>query len=564
MNFIKRSLEPTRKDEPKVVTIWFNAWLFENSKQIWAGLGHQIIKDIEANIFCLKRWFWQPLRYVWKNRRTELIGNLITLVLAMALAVIVLPALRTSLGETQRKDPFNFPVAIELLLPFAGGLAVFGFLAWRYQSILQPVSQRILEYAELPVYRDEMGYQHQVLNDIVLISEGLGKAETAPPVVVFVDDLDRCGEDKILEMLQAINLILGNCEIRKRKFFIVLGVAKKILEDAIKKNGKSDESDADAEKYLQKIIQLPFHLPQLDEARKENFIKELLKENLEERKDANEISILYNPYSPFALSLFKRTYISFTRYVSNLNYSRKMILSALQQKRLSFLHQISEVNNLYSPFITTRRLLSPVNFKPKQGDVNVTSECLKNLFDLKPEYLRLEHLRSPKWESVARYTDEEITTLSNHHEFLGKTPREIKRFINMHRLVKLLLQENYDLGWTKSQQEKLIKWLVLCDRWPNLVCKILDKAKHITITYNNVKQNYLKTFLEFEECDLNQGAKKEFKRFVEKEPELCLEELKSKDICIDFCLAAEFYLQVKESSAKQRNNTLVQDFLERQ
>jgi hypothetical protein len=47
-----------------------------------------------------------------------------------------------------------------------------------------------------------------VLDDIRYLAARPRRKDRAPCVVVFIDDLDRCSDEKVLETLQAINLLL--------------------------------------------------------------------------------------------------------------------------------------------------------------------------------------------------------------------------------------------------------------------------------------------------------------------------------------------------------------------
>lgn len=120
-------------------------------------------------------------------------------------------------------------------------------------------------------------------------------------IVVFIDDLDRCPEDKVMEVLESIKLIL-NCE--NCIFFI--GCDKDYLESAlaikyeqfirfivnesynaienIEGSGYKKSFKRFSKEYLEKIIQVPFYIPPLDEKAVENYIESLLNPNEKEIK----------------------------------------------------------------------------------------------------------------------------------------------------------------------------------------------------------------------------------------------------------------------------------------
>jgi hypothetical protein len=43
---------PEVKEEPerRLLTVWFNAWKYENTNQVWAGLGEAIIEQISGRL----------------------------------------------------------------------------------------------------------------------------------------------------------------------------------------------------------------------------------------------------------------------------------------------------------------------------------------------------------------------------------------------------------------------------------------------------------------------------------------------------------------------------------
>lgn len=98
-------------------------------------------------------------------------------------------------------------------------------------------------------------------------------------LVVFIDDLDRCLPEKAIEVLEALKLFLDapGCV-----FF--LGADREVIQRGIRVKYKDFLLDSDDAKtadrripiagdnYLEKIVQLPFHLLPLDEKRVTDFI----------------------------------------------------------------------------------------------------------------------------------------------------------------------------------------------------------------------------------------------------------------------------------------------------
>jgi hypothetical protein len=181
---------------------------------------------------------------------------------APAVAALLLTALVLSLGLEANRTAIGdqLPEWLRWLLPVAPSaslLALGGYLTWRFTRVVRPVSERLLDYVRQPNYLQHMGYQHQVLRDIRFLMSRLGPETHRPRVVVFIDDLDRCSDEKVLETLQAINLLLTESGC-----YVFLGIDTHMIAQAVTRKYELVKHDsARAESYLRKIIQLSFRLP---------------------------------------------------------------------------------------------------------------------------------------------------------------------------------------------------------------------------------------------------------------------------------------------------------------
>lgn len=74
-------------------------------------------------------------------------------------------------------------------------------------------------------------------------------------VVVLIDDLDRCSPDRVIEAIEAIRLLMD-----VPGFVFVLAIDYDVLIDAV----KTRYPHADAHRFVEKIVQVPFRIPNLD------------------------------------------------------------------------------------------------------------------------------------------------------------------------------------------------------------------------------------------------------------------------------------------------------------
>ena len=395
-----------RLAEPNVLTVNFNAWQFEDAKQIWAGLASVISERLERAL-PWHQHLRMRFRYAWKERRSDLLLNV---ALPLLLGFVILLYLVFG-GFDQFKEALNNAEASDLvfrallasLLPLGSLVFLIWFASKQILSVVQPLSQRVLSYIQLPTYREQMGYQHRVMEDLRFVSSCLKRHQgRESKVVVFIDDLDRCSEEKIMEVLQAITLILGDS-----KFFVFLGMDTEMIYRAVRAHYSSDQADDPVpsnlpEEYLHKIIQISFYLPETSDESRLTYLDSLFSAASRQTEEPPVAEQLPGP----------------------------------------------ERNGKQTPPSAADGRL-PVNFS----------------------YIR----HSPPVE--VEDTPAELATFKEHLKFLEDNPRAVKRLVNLHRLVKIILTvKQQQLLSREEEQRKLVRWLLFCAGWPELIDDCLDVA----------------------------------------------------------------------------------------
>jgi hypothetical protein len=119
-------------------------------------------------------------------------------------------------------------------------------------------------------YEERLGFMHQVQDDLQELSESLFLARARadqndvdplfprgdPRVVLFIDDLDRCPPKRVVEVLEATQLL-----VKTRLFVVVLAIDVRYVTLALEKE-YSDilvrHGDPSGLDYIEKIIQIPY------------------------------------------------------------------------------------------------------------------------------------------------------------------------------------------------------------------------------------------------------------------------------------------------------------------
>jgi hypothetical protein len=216
-------------------------------------------------------------------------------------------------------------------------------------------------------------------------------------IVLYIDDLDRCPEDKVVEVLEAVHLLMAfplfvvvvgvdprwvkNSLIKKYtlQFSGVLGNLDLIKEHDIKPIHYSD--------YLEKIFQIPFHLPNPNKASVDKLIDDIF---------SNDVSI---------------------ENINDLNPKFANPKLNVQQKN-------QELNELvYNELIKEKNINSGkmMSFNKKNiVEKDLTQKSTRSIFV--PQNLQISEV--------------ELEYLKEYALLIGANPRALKRYSNIYRIIR--------------------------------------------------------------------------------------------------------------------------------
>ncbi|MDJ0841859.1 MAG: P-loop NTPase fold protein [Acidobacteriota bacterium] len=139
-------------------------------------------------------------------------------------------------------------------------------------------------------YDDKLGLLHQVQKDLIELTDALMPPDREPDKELFprgeprifliIDDLDRCPPDKVVEVLEAVQLLVNT-----KLFVVILGMDVRYVTRALEKTYREilvRDGDPSGLDYIEKIIQIPYRVPPISEQAMENFLGKQVK--LSEKK----------------------------------------------------------------------------------------------------------------------------------------------------------------------------------------------------------------------------------------------------------------------------------------
>lgn len=288
---VPRSGDPVKQR----VTVWFNAWKYESTNQVWAGLVDAILQQVPDRLTLRERerfWALLNLKRIGVDRiRQRFYEHVIGLALrtsigwvraaawAIGTAVVVFGILRVIAWTGEGLHSLFGWTTLFSTASFSG-VGAFVVTKWnaaRKKANEEPVGDVLKDLVDIPKYEEQLGFVHQVERDLKRVFDSLPSGEG---LVIFIDDLDRCTPTKVAAVLEAVNLFLAG-DFQSCCFVIgmdtemvaaALQVAHKDLVDKL----PDGEATPLGWRFMDKFVQLPFVIPPLTVANRNKLMFSLL------------------------------------------------------------------------------------------------------------------------------------------------------------------------------------------------------------------------------------------------------------------------------------------------
>ncbi|WP_239157452.1 KAP family P-loop NTPase fold protein [Actinocatenispora thailandica] len=271
-------------------TVWFNPWMYQNGDQVWAGLAHTIIGQVTDRLprgdrerfwlrLNLSRIDAEAIRRRWYGIvARQLLPTMLwflVLLAAAALTLLVLAWLRPAWTDALREVGRWTGIGGGIVATSSG----VGRWLWSRFRPAAPTFARLLDQpsplcgsaedasglpATDPGYQGRLGFLHLVQSDMHRVLDLV--ATPGRPLVVFVDDLDRCSPGTVAQVIEAINLFLagefGNCVfvLGMEPTAVAASVATAYHELSTAETGRGELGW----RFLAKFVQLPLRIPEPD------------------------------------------------------------------------------------------------------------------------------------------------------------------------------------------------------------------------------------------------------------------------------------------------------------
>ena len=290
MNLLKKALESNKKDScTKFITI--NVWELSTQEQVWHAFMQRAYTEVQGELWS-RKWSFRSLFSMvdMAALKDQFRGNLLRFVVWVVPIIAI-----TVLLESVRAFDFSWKIM--------GSLGTLFVPIWLYlKPVLKAARQAIRfdlrKVLNVPDYEAQISTLARLKKQFEqmvshLVTDKKGR------LVILVDDLDRCTPDKLPDVLEAIKLFIS-----VERCVFVLGIDHRAVCNAVKKRYNYDGNEA--ERYLQKFIQIPFHIPPLEARQIEQFLAKEGKDLLLGVTEALSKGLMANPRTvKRALNVFR-------------------------------------------------------------------------------------------------------------------------------------------------------------------------------------------------------------------------------------------------------------------
>jgi hypothetical protein len=479
-------------------TVWFNPWMYQSGEQVWAGLAHEIITQVSGRLEPGDRerfWLELNLRRIDRQAVRRRIYRLLAerfLPLALALGVAVLVA--AAMGVVG----WLVPATRAVLRPLSAGVLSLGTTGALLDGIRRGVrffredaaaqfrplvgepslaagSKRLLdeqargsldELVRDPGYQGRLGFLYLVQTDMRRVLDLV--ATERRPLVVFVDDLDRCSPSTVAQVIEAINLFLAgefpNCVfVLAVEPAVVAAHVELAYKDLVSSFGRyplAGRSSTLGWRFLEKIVQLPLSLPlPSGSGHVDRYLDSLLGTAAEVEADLAVAEAAGEAQRATGAGPGARAGPA-TRGSAGqgLGAERLPTAGGERELRMDLVRRIEDAIRLDSPTVETLPAAA------RRAQDAVVGEAAPG--SLLPETLEAANRVFVELYSDADSRDAILVALPMLD---SANPREIKRFINLFRFYTFIAQQDRLRGVPAPDGPEIAKLAVLAIRWPQLL-----------------------------------------------------------------------------------------------
>lgn len=286
-----------RRKRVRWIFVRFSAWHFVGSDKLWAGLVMRLFKAIHHDFGGLSVSVYQatqqpfPKRFEDQSRGTWRVRKVGRVPLWVAVACATTLCMGSSIMLLFSGFPIRTngtlsslssleSVAIATLGPPA--VVVLRFVLRIGKNLLYSKGSIVRKTMNKSAVSDQLGFMNKVRKEVSILTDFIHFMEVLENrkirVILEITKLDRCSPEKIIQTLEAINILLTGENV---PFVLILAVDPRVVVNCVEHSFLLHRSTNSGYDFLNKIVTLPFSVPELSLDSKRSIFESLANSHLE-------------------------------------------------------------------------------------------------------------------------------------------------------------------------------------------------------------------------------------------------------------------------------------------
>ncbi|XP_035671122.1 uncharacterized protein LOC118412398 [Branchiostoma floridae] len=271
-----------RTQRYEVIWVDFNAWEFSGCKVLWAGIVTTLCDAIEAKIGATPARFYRVIKSqveCWKGGKKSLIQcGWFKILLAVVLGVILssLVGIFVLVEGTKHINTLIATVSQVLGLGIVVNIKSYFKVA---KNLVKSQKDVLNSQMKKPDFADQLGFMSEVKAEVKTVTSLLRFLEHVTGiqyrVIIMVDDLDCCPGDRVVGVLEAMNILLSD---EGANFVSIIAMDPTIVVNCLESRLKDIMiNNASGYEYLKRIVHVPVCLPEPNVGNRRDLFRDVVR-----------------------------------------------------------------------------------------------------------------------------------------------------------------------------------------------------------------------------------------------------------------------------------------------
>lgn len=250
---VEKYIHQQIKSSARHIICRFQPWKYHKREEAWAYLYQKIYATYLSD--------YEKIGYPWEKTiklNFERLGWVRPVWFALLIVISLIWAL---ISFHEKLDLFKTLFGI---IGVSGSIIIYKFYKI-FETNKHAAATLYKDYVKFDGFKDTLGFQNEIQEELKTLIKVYIPDPTKEKLILFVDDLDRCEEKMIIDIIDTLRLMLDDDEIRIR-VKVIAAIDERILEKAIAhKYSNPADNIISAKEYIEKFFLVGIKLNRLSQ-----------------------------------------------------------------------------------------------------------------------------------------------------------------------------------------------------------------------------------------------------------------------------------------------------------